>query len=330
MASTPPVTFALPALDNTFGAIYLGAIVAAGLWGIGTAQCYWYYTEYNKDHITLKLLVLFVWMLDTVHQALISHVIYNYLVQNFANPLYLFYNVWSLDIQSLFEALICFVVQCFFLLRIWRLSNGNYILVMIPALPIFGNFALALVYVIKNFPEKSIPVAFIRFHKYSEAINGLTAAGDILLAVLMVYLLYTSRTGFKNTDTLIKKLMIYTVNTGVVTSLCAILTLATAQAWGKAFIYGAFYFNASRLYLNSMMASLNARQRLHNTSDVVDMSSFANGSTTNQTHQSAVASQFRSTEMFAGPTPYKQGDSDIELGRFVAAAPKSENNDGLQ
>lgn len=61
---------------------------------------------------------------------------------------------------------------------------------------------------IKNFPEKSIPEAFIRFHKYSEGINGATAAGDILLAVLMVYLLYHSRTGIKTTDTLVNKLMV--------------------------------------------------------------------------------------------------------------------------
>ncbi|KAJ7139644.1 hypothetical protein C8R44DRAFT_765035 [Mycena epipterygia] len=323
--SSSPVTFVLPALDNTFGAIFIGVIIAAGLWGIGTAQCYWYYTEYhNKDHLALKLLVLFVWILDTVHQALISHVIYNYLVQNFANPLYLFYNEWSLDIQSLFETLICFTVQCFFLLRIWRLSNGKYILVIIPALPILGGFALGLVYVITNFPEKSIPEAFIRFHKYSEGINGATAAGDILLAVLMVYLLYNSRTGIKTTDTLVNKLMIYTVNTGVATSLCAILTLATAQAWGKAFIYGAFYFNASRLYINSMMASLNARQGLRKNSDVVDMSSYLQGSP-NQTPQFAAASQFRSTEAFTGAA-YKQRGSDIELGRFVAATPANSEN----
>ena len=59
------------------------------LWGVGCVQLYWYYNTYNKDDWMLKSLVLTVWSLDTVHQGMITHTLYTYLITEYANPVML-------------------------------------------------------------------------------------------------------------------------------------------------------------------------------------------------------------------------------------------------
>ncbi|CAA7262231.1 unnamed protein product [Cyclocybe aegerita] len=170
----------IPALDNSFGAIFIGMVIAGGLWGITTAQTYWYYTTYPKDPLGWKLLVAVVWALDTVHQALIS----------------------------------------------------------------------SLFWIAKAATRISITDANNRYHTLVQYAQGSAMAGDILLAGTMLY----------------------AINTGAVTSLCAILTLMCVLAFPGTYIYGAFYFCVGRLYVNSMLASLNARKPLMKNATFLEMS----------------------------------------------------------
>ncbi|KAJ3515202.1 hypothetical protein NLJ89_g1902 [Agrocybe chaxingu] len=250
----------IPALDNSFGAIFIGMTIAGGLWGITTAQTYWYYTTYPKDPMGWKLLVAVVWALDTVHQALISSLLYHYLITNYFNP-------YSLD--RLLPALL---VQCFFLFRIWRLSKGKWYLLILPAFFIGSKFVVGVVWIAKAATRTSITDANNRYHTLVQYAQGSAMAGDILLAGTMVYLLYTSRTGHKHSNSMINKLMLYAINTGAVTSICAILTLMCVLAFPGTYIYGAFYFCVGRLYVNSMLASLNARKPLMKKTTFLEMS----------------------------------------------------------
>lgn len=45
--------------------------------------------RYPNDDWRVKLLVVVVWLLDTLHQGLISHTCYVYLITNYFNPLHL-------------------------------------------------------------------------------------------------------------------------------------------------------------------------------------------------------------------------------------------------
>ncbi|KAH8108978.1 hypothetical protein DFH11DRAFT_1731396 [Phellopilus nigrolimitatus] len=115
----------LPALDNTMGALFLGVIFAMGLWGAGTVQMYYYYDTYGKDELWIKMVVFSVWIFDTVHQGLITHSCYIYLITEYGNPLFLATLEKTLMIMVFFTACICFIVQTFFTMRIWRLSHKS-------------------------------------------------------------------------------------------------------------------------------------------------------------------------------------------------------------
>ncbi|CAA7263612.1 unnamed protein product [Cyclocybe aegerita] len=265
---------AIPSLDNTYGAIFIGMVIAAGLWGITTAQTYWYYTTYQKDPIGWKLLVATVWTLDTVHQALISYLIYQYMITHYFDPLALDQVIPTFSIQAVFEIAPTFFVQCFFLMRIWRLSRGKFkwVLILLPSVFIAGKLVVGLVWVARVVTRTSVTDSNARDGQLVKWAQGSAMAADVLLAGTMVFLLYSSRTGMSHTNMTINKLMLYAINTGVVTGLCAIATLVCVVAFPNTFIYGLFYFCIGRLYVNSMLASLNARKNLMNQTTFLEMS----------------------------------------------------------
>lgn len=72
------------------------------------------------------------------------------------------------------------------------------------------------------------------------------AASDAIIAIVLSFYLHTSRSGFKRTDTIINRLIMFTVNTGVLTGICAVLTLITNVAFPNTFIYMIFYIIVAR------------------------------------------------------------------------------------
>ncbi|EEB87234.1 hypothetical protein MPER_15502, partial [Moniliophthora perniciosa FA553] len=67
------------------------------LWGITSMQTYNYFLQYWRvDRPILNITVGVVYILDTVHQLMLSHMLYIYLVSNWGNPVILATLVWSI------------------------------------------------------------------------------------------------------------------------------------------------------------------------------------------------------------------------------------------
>lgn len=64
------------------------------------------------------------------------------------------------------------------------------------------------------------------------------------------------------TDSLVNKLVLYSVTTGALTVIDAALGLATYLSNPTTLIFIAFYLNLSKIYVNSYFASLNVRKNL--------------------------------------------------------------------
>jgi hypothetical protein len=86
--------------------------------------------------------------------------------------------------------------------------------------------------------------------------------GDLSLALALSILLYRSKTGFRQTDSLIHILMVYTVNTGMIVAFDAFMGMIMYAIMPNNFIFLGFYLLLSKLYLNSYLAALNAREDL--------------------------------------------------------------------
>ncbi|KZT25692.1 hypothetical protein NEOLEDRAFT_332787 [Neolentinus lepideus HHB14362 ss-1] len=248
-------------LDNTMGAMFVGVIVAATLYGVSCVQTWFYYNHYPNDLWHIKLLVAASFISDTIHQALISHTVYTYVVTNFNNPAILGNLIWSLLIEVLFNGFTALMVQVFFTIRIWKLSERNIPITVGVMLLVLAEFGAVLAYTIKSLSLRTF-VELSQLKGLSMSVNGLAAAGDVAIAFVLCTMLHRSRTGFRQSDTMITKLIIFCVNTGLLTSACAVLSLVFITALPSTFIYICFYFTLGRLYLNSLLATLNARKSI--------------------------------------------------------------------
>lgn len=258
----------VPALDNTLGSMLVGVIVSAVLYGVSLIQTFFYFTNYPKDLWYLKALVSTTVLFDTVHLILISHSIYYYLVVHFSNPAALQFMIWSLLLEALFTGLTGAFVQLFYAARVWRLSKRNIPLTGVILLLVVANAGCGTAWVVLSLQfgtfEKLLKISALTL-----SINALSTAVDILIAATLCIMLNNARTGFKKSDTIINRLILFVVNTGILTSCCAVASLVSLLAWPKTLIYASFYFCIGRLYTNSLLATLNARKSLTGTIDDV-------------------------------------------------------------
>ncbi|KIK59476.1 hypothetical protein GYMLUDRAFT_245162 [Collybiopsis luxurians FD-317 M1] len=102
---------------------------------------------------------------------------------------------------------------------------------------------------------------------YAILIYSLGAACDILIASAIVFSLHKfqkswSRGAFKRTNDLLIFVMVFSVTSGIVLSLCAILVLSLSAGYPEINIAFPFYLVLPRLYANSVLVTLNVRNYL--------------------------------------------------------------------
>jgi len=239
-------------LNDTLGAAYIGVVVSGCLFGVSWVQA-WYYFTHQSDRWPLKALVSGVMLTDTIHQGLITHTVYTYTITNWGNAASFGKLVRTLLVQVLFSGFTTFMVQCFLATRIWRLSDRKVWLIFIILLLILGEFGVNLAYTIISLRFETF-AQVTHLKAVSLSINALAAAGDIVIAASLCTTLHHSRTGFHGSNTIITKLIVFSVNTGLLTSLCALASLVSILAWPTAFIYVTFFFCIGRHSLYKLSA----------------------------------------------------------------------------
>ncbi|KAH9849389.1 hypothetical protein C2E23DRAFT_784400 [Lenzites betulinus] len=249
-------------LDDTLGAAFLGTYFHPCIfYGITIVQTFIYYGRNGGDRLYLKFLVFILWALDSLHLALVTHSVYTYAVTDFSNFLALQVPVWSILAQVIVTGVSDLIVRGIFCERVWKLSNKNWPLIMTivtTSLVVFGG---SIGFAVKGF---SLP-AFVDLFEVSDILYVSLGAGvvaDVLIAAAMCVLLAQRRTGFSRTDSIVRVLTLYSINTGAFTSLCALLCLVSYATMPNNFVFIAFYFVLPKLFLNSLLATLNARRPL--------------------------------------------------------------------
>ncbi|TBU39975.1 hypothetical protein BD309DRAFT_378812 [Dichomitus squalens] len=83
---------------GTIGVVKIGVAFSAMVYGVTCIGTFQYYrsAKSREDSWFIKTLVPMLWFLDSLHQALVMHIAYFYLVTNYANPMALLEAVWSI------------------------------------------------------------------------------------------------------------------------------------------------------------------------------------------------------------------------------------------
>jgi len=185
---------------------------------------------------------------------------YYYLVTNYNNPPALTTTVWSLALQTDCNGIVGILVELFFARRVYKLS-GNVILTLIICILSFIHFSLGVYFTVEY-------LVLQEFAKLPSLIwvttlgLGSAAVADLLIASSMVFLLKRARTGIPRTDSIIATLIIYAINTGLTTSIVAVICVICFALMPTNFIWLSFFWIFGKLYANSLLANLNAREAL--------------------------------------------------------------------
>jgi len=94
--------------------------------------------------------------------------------------------------------------------------------------------------------------------------SATAASADIVLATTQVIILWKRQTGFKKTDTVLRTLILYSVNTCALTcviNITCLVTFASLQS-SPSLVYVAFYHQLPTLLFNALLATYNTRQEL--------------------------------------------------------------------
>ncbi|KAK7042654.1 hypothetical protein R3P38DRAFT_322697 [Favolaschia claudopus] len=248
---------------SNIGAYQIGVLISFMLLGVTVTQAYVYYSRFPDDSWKLKSLVAFVCICEFAQAVCISHALYKFTVVDYRNTDLITGRLpKSLDTAVFFAGLIEECVQGFFAYRILRISKRLLIPV---AILIFASVRLILSCVVFG-----ITLRLGSLHSYYEHWSWLSlflwsagAGNDIFTTVVLLYLLCNHRAvGQKRTVALVDKLIIWSIETGLLTSATQILLLILFITKKATMIWLAVFVVSSRLYANSLLASLNSRETL--------------------------------------------------------------------
>ncbi|KAK7681926.1 hypothetical protein QCA50_014888 [Cerrena zonata] len=141
---------------------------------------------------------------------------------------------------------------------------------------------LATVRFTSNFVVVSKMIEINHFSIFSRDLHWIITLGlslgtavDVLIATSLCWYLNKGRTGFRNMESVIDSIIVYTIETSAITSLTTISSLIFWLIMPNNLIFIALHFVISKLYANVLFATLNARKVLRrrsapigNTSDL--------------------------------------------------------------
>jgi len=256
MTSSPPIV-RTRGQEVSLGMVVLGLIFSSMLYGVMLTQTYKYFQRFKRDPLLIKLLVFFVWLLNTVSLFFVGHAAWYYLVTTGPRNI----SIWSLNVELALSVVISGISETFLAFRVFRLSGRKYWLTAI-------LLSMALVHFVSGQVAATELLLLNKLARFSSvkvpSILRLSSAAicDTAIAASLSYFLHKKRTGFKRSDEIINHLILFSINSGLATSLISIASLITYLVVPKLWIYTALCFLISRLYANTFLCSLNSRQIL--------------------------------------------------------------------
>ncbi|KAF8880666.1 hypothetical protein BD779DRAFT_1072929 [Infundibulicybe gibba] len=241
------------------GPIFVGIVLNWCLLGCLAVQVYTYYLS-QKDHVGLKFLVGFISIIEVAHSSVATEyawkllVIYNGDVPTANSPSIKKVSSYLPVMSGITSA----AVQIFFAWRIRSLNRtitGQISAVFICLVALMQSLGCVIM--------TNVPAPIDR-HPGPPLITLLWLApsvvADILIAVTMLYTLHKARhqSLSKGTETILSRLMVNTIETGVVTAVAASLGLVL-------YVLDKYYettsFVLGKLFANVCLMNLNARFR---------------------------------------------------------------------
>lgn len=166
---------------------------------------------------------------------------------------------WSVIVQVALGAFIGDIVKGCFAIRVWKFSKHNPWITATIVLPTLTHFGFVLWYSITGIIFKSFPREFSAFG-ITNVVLGLDAFSNTLITLTLCYYIRQLKSACKQSDPVVDHLMLYAINTGILTSTFSVACLLCYYFVPENLVSIGLYFVLSKLYANSYLATLNARR----------------------------------------------------------------------
>lgn len=245
---------------ETLGYVLLGVFISLWLCGVLTFQMLHFFTNYPNERRWLRVFVGILCAADGIQTLMGVGLIWDILIKHFdvadtpLTPTRMF------RMYPVLVGLISGSVQIFFAWRIKVLSTNSILFAIIAVLAI-PQFAGGIAYTALTIRAGT----FEEFGKYIGVIVGWVASSVLCDLVITVTLTVTLRRHRSNRELgeaaqLIHRIKIMSIHNGLVTIIWSLaLLIALAAAKGKGGAYYIFLYPLGKVYLITMLASLNSR-----------------------------------------------------------------------
>ncbi|KAJ7218204.1 hypothetical protein C8J57DRAFT_1395387 [Mycena rebaudengoi] len=248
--------------ESTYGVAFITLFLATILYGIGLLQTFLYFHWYPKDRWTVKTTVVIVVILETMQIVFYLDALYFRLIDNFGKFPDLDIISWQDSAQLLFGHLSAFIVQMYFGYCISVLNPRAKIVSATIVLLGLVSLGSAIAQIIRT-----RQVGFYSSLKLEKPItvttqSASTLACDIVITAALVYTLRGSKSDIKGTNTMLSALIVNAVNRGMLTAVSALINMTLFVVRPDTFYFFLGLVPSGKLYMNSMLATLNSREHV--------------------------------------------------------------------
>ncbi|GAB1527453.1 hypothetical protein RhiTH_010628 [Rhizoctonia solani] len=250
--------------DGTIGAVYIGIVISTCLYGVTCLQFYTYWNKYTDDSTFRRVYVLALWILDTLKLACASSTGYELLITQFDVIGPAFRGTWGGFLVFGLTAFTTFMVQLTSFFAYRSLSGAFWVnpimmrlMAGLIALSALTQLAFGMATTVLSWQHWTFDNS--RQYRWVAVVwLGAAAFCDLLTTYTLSVVLISQKTGFQRTDDMINRIIMYTINTGTLTSTVAIINLALFSSLDNLAQLG-LNFILGTLYISTMLTALNSR-----------------------------------------------------------------------
>ncbi|KAJ7035999.1 hypothetical protein C8F04DRAFT_1233342 [Mycena alexandri] len=334
-----------PGINLILGPVILGIIINTFIFGIVFMQAITYYTSprYKQDRLIIKGLVGWSLLLDIFHSSAVIWVIWEYCINHFGDTAFLGTTPWPYPTTPIFSSSASVPIQIFLAWRVKRLSKSWHIFGVLTALSvasgimawrtltsigdtcgasfqvggsctISGSLTYLFQFSIKDFAAL-IPVvdAWCCCCSYTSA----EIEPDLQVCALALrYDIRRVNTWRRvGTDNIITRLTVQSIETASLSTFNSIMDLICFTALQNTNFHFVFALMAGRMYTNTLLATLNSREKLSEDMDGINTLTSPPLSRGVAVHVSVEQRQERGTELESyskGISPMSSKGRDLE------------------
>ncbi|KAI0670817.1 hypothetical protein C8Q78DRAFT_1032145 [Trametes maxima] len=271
--------------DSTVGVYVLSTILAAMFYGLTFLQNLQYFDRYRKDCAAMKFLVnlvstwcyksrssrldcqvLVVWLFDSTTMVLAMQAVYMFAVARRNVPFATVEVPGSVGVERAFSFAVVFIVQIFFVGRVWQLGKTQWYL------SVFIGMISTSAIVVGLAATVQASAFGITNPSHPASIDGLSAAGaglQIAADVMINASLYWLCSKCKHDDGkgVIRDAFVNSINRGVLSTVLQVLTTITYFANRPRLVWMSFHLTSSKVHAMSLLSVLNTRNIINGVAD---------------------------------------------------------------